>query len=352
MTRYYGALCEGLRREGAEVRVPLLASNCDFDSSVSPYTRALRRVRGTMRLMNALSHRMFLRAVRGGAYDCILVTSPEFSTEFLEHNPDAHAVVVVHDTMSCVTAPDGLYDAAGPGLASLLALVRRARLVVCVSHDTRRALLRQGATASERIVVVETGNLLAEACPVPAVPELPEQFLLFVGERSGRKGFFSVVQALPELFASFPELMLVCTGTLRTVEVDFLRAHGVAERVRALPADDGTLVALYRSAAALIYPSLYEGFGLPVLEAMHFGCPVITTRCGALAEVAGEAALFVDPFEPTSISHAVERLLRDASAAEHLRERGYAQSARFGVGAMMQRFHGAIEASLRERHRG
>ena len=346
-TRYYGALCHGLRLQGAELRVPLVTTNCDFVAWVSPYTRWLRRIPRLPRIMDALSQWFFHREVRSGNYDCILVTSPEFSAALFEHNSDAHAVMVVHDMMSCVTAPDGLYDAAGPGLASLLYLARRASLVVCISEDTRRALASHGIVDSRRIAVVHTGNLLAAAAPSPAVLSLPGSFLLFVGERSGRKGFFSMVQALAPLFLEFPKLTLICTGKLRRAELDYLDAHGMAARVQAMVADDSTLVTLYREAVGLVYPSLYEGFGLPVLEAMHYGCPVITTNRGALAEVAGDAALFVDPFDPASIRDAVRTLLTEPQAVEQLRTCGYKQSARFDASTMMQCFYQAIEASTR-----
>jgi glycosyltransferase involved in cell wall biosynthesis len=93
--------------------------------------------------------------------------------------------------------------------------------------------------------------------------------------------------------------------------------------------DDARLQELYRSARALVYPSLYEGFGLPVLEAMTFGCPVVTSPLSSLPEVGGDAALYVDPRSPEAIAAALDRLVREPELATSLASRGRARAALF-----------------------
>jgi glycosyltransferase involved in cell wall biosynthesis len=94
-----------------------------------------------------------------------------------------------------------------------------------------------------------------------------------------------------------------------------------------VPVDD--LVALYNQAQALAFPSLYEGFGLPVVEAMACGVPVLTSRCGSLAEVAGDAAQFVDPLDVQSIAEGLWCVVSDQQRQEDLRARGLIQASRF-----------------------
>jgi glycosyltransferase involved in cell wall biosynthesis len=326
--------------------IPLVTSGCDFEAGLSRYTRWLRRVPKGAAIMDMMSQHLFYRAVRRGGYDCILVTSPAFDGSFLEQNPEARFVMVVHDLMSCVTAPDGLYDAAGPGLAGLLYLARRASLIFCISQDTREELLKNNAIRPERVMVVLTGNLLADANPSETAVATPERFLLFVGERSGRKGFFTLVRALQAIMQEDPDLHLICTGRFRTTEQDYLEWHGIADRVRAIPADDGVLVGLYRRAVCLLYPSLYEGFGLPVIEAMHYQCPVITTHRGALAEVAGSAAICVDPFDVEDMQRAIRMVLNDPRQRSEYIARGVAHSAQFQTSEMMSRFYAAIQKTF------
>lgn len=346
MTRYYAAVCAGLSAQGVEVRVPMVTTSCDFETNFTRSTRWIRRIPRVAAMMDAVSRLWFHRLIRRGAYDFVLVTSPEFDAGFLKANPQCKFVMVVHDLMSCVTAPDGLYDAAGPGLAALLYLARRASLIICISQDTRDALLRQGVVAPEAVRVVRTGNLLAAMNPSAANVDLPERFLLFVGERSGRKGFFNLVRALQTVMQEDRDLHLICTGTLREAEWDYLRCHGIAERVQAMQADDGVLVALYRCALCLIYPSLYEGFGLPVIEAMHYGCPVITTEYGALKEIAGDAVVYVDPNSTDSIAKAIREVINQPGTRQELRNRGLSHSRDFDSEKMMRDFYLALRPIL------
>lgn len=336
-----------------ELNVPLVSSKCDFHTPLSRRTLWLHRIPFAVRVMDYLSRRLFRRAVRQGQYDVILFTSPEFDSRFLDERADAPFLMVVHDLMTCVTAPDGLFDAAGPGMTSLLYAACRASLVLCISNDTRDALLKQVVVDPRRVVVVPTGNLLASARATPTTSKLPEKFLLFVGERSGRKGFYSLVRALQPILQEYPDLQLVCTGRLSHTEEDYLSRWGLGGGVTAVVADDSTLVALYQRAFALVYPSLYEGFGLPVLEAMHFNCPVITTQEGALREIAGSAALFVDPFAvdssaPSSIESAVRKLLEEPETRQEYIARGAAQAALFRVPQMMDAFRDALVRAAKD----
>jgi glycosyltransferase involved in cell wall biosynthesis len=350
LTRYYAAVCEGLARQQVHLSIPLLSSNSDFKPGIARWTDPLRRIPKLGGLLDTLSERWFHHLVRRGDYDCILFTSPSFDAGFLRHNPSARFLMIVHDLMSCVTAPDGLYDAAGPGMVALMYLANRASRVVCISHDTRRALLSHGLVQADRTAVVLTGNLLAASQPQEQTVPLPRRFLLFVGERSGRKGFYSLIRILPEILRAAPDLHLVCTGTLREAETDYIARHIPLDRVHAIPANDGVLVTLYRRALCLVYPSLYEGFGLPVIEAMHYGCPVITSRCGALAEVAGDAAILIDPNQPEQMRDAILRLVSDPAWTERCSKAGQTHASGFAVDRMMQSLRAELERATEPPH--
>jgi alpha-1,3-rhamnosyl/mannosyltransferase len=92
---------------------------------------------------------------------------------------------------------------------------------------------------------------------------------------------------------------------------------------------DEDLAALYGGSRVMVYPSLYEGFGLPILEAMSCGCPVICTRTSSLPEVAGNAALFVDPYNPQDLADAIATVVDDITIRRDLIERGFRQAAKF-----------------------
>ncbi len=211
--------------------------------------------------------------------------------------------------------------------------VARADHVICVSHSTRRDLIERFGVPEDRITVVHHGwSLPAPDLAAVTALALPRPFLLFVGARGGYKNFDRLVHA----YASSPrirrELSLVCfgggpwTGTERAS----LRAHGLSTNdVQQVDGADGLLAGLYARATALVYPSLHEGFGLPLLEAMGTGCPVAAANTSSLQEVAGGAAALFDPRDDRSMRAALEQIVYDTTTRERLIRDGLARAAQF-----------------------
>jgi alpha-1,3-rhamnosyl/mannosyltransferase len=158
----------------------------------------------------------------------------------------------------------------------------------------------------------------------------PRHYLLFVGSLEPRKNLAGLVQALKRSRTKIP---LILTGWQGWGEKSWqaqLRHSDLAKRVIFTGyVDDDTLGCLYSGATALIYPSFYEGFGLPVLEAMACGCPVLCSRAASLPEVAGEAALYLDPHDIDAMADAIDLLLDDAPLQARMREQGFERAATF-----------------------
>ncbi|MCJ7762431.1 glycosyltransferase family 4 protein, partial [Candidatus Bathyarchaeota archaeon] len=110
---------------------------------------------------------------------------------------------------------------------------------------------------------------------------------------------------------------------------DMQAEHGDRKVTRCNHASDQDIISLYSEADVFVYPSLYEGFGLPVLEAMACGCPVITSNVSSLPEVAGDAAILVDPQDPNAIARAIITVLKDDKLKRELSERGVEQAKKF-----------------------
>ena len=193
--------------------------------------------------------------------------------------------------------------------------IEHARAYACISENTRRDLfeLESAATGKRADVVplaVDDHFAVAQQHEVGAFRAkhgLERPYFLIVGERQGVQGYKNarlVFEALDE----WPEAELhelVCVGGAARIERD-LRAIAPRMRVRRLALGDEGLRLCYAGAVALIVPSRYEGFGLPVAEAMACGCPVITTRVASLPEVAGDAAVYIDPDDPRSLREAFD----------------------------------------------
>ncbi|MER2598647.1 MAG: glycosyltransferase family 1 protein [Caldilineales bacterium] len=221
--------------------------------------------------------------------------------------------------------------------------VRRARAVIAVSEATKRDLVTFFGVSPERVTVIYNG---VDAAFTPAPAEavaafrarkaLPERFLLHLGTLEPRKNLTRLVQAFARVRTrdtGQPRLKLVLAGG-KGWSYDSIFAEverlGLADDVL-FPGyiDDRELADWYRAATLFVYPSLMEGFGLPVLEAMACGAVVVTSNVSSLPEVAGNAALLVDPTDVEALAEALLGLLHVPELAAELRARSVQQAARF-----------------------
>jgi len=207
--------------------------------------------------------------------------------------------------------------------------VERARTVVCISETTARDLENEMPAARGKTVAVPCGvDARRFAAPGRAPVEGP--YYLWVGTVTARKNLDGLLDALESLDAAAPPLVVAGGVDPHAGDARRLEAAAAAGKVRFLRrVGDDELAALYAGATALVYPSLYEGFGLPVLEAMAAGCPVICSRAGALPEAAGDAGLLVEPGDAASLAEAMRRLASDPALRRELSERGRARAAGF-----------------------
>jgi glycosyltransferase involved in cell wall biosynthesis len=209
---------------------------------------------------------------------------------------------------------------------------QRADRIICISDFTRTSLLQHTALSPERATAIPIGV----APPTRTIPTgrvdaildrlglLPGRFLLYPANFWPHKNHLMLASAFTLYRNRHPcsDLKLVCTGALaaRMEELRrFLQRTNVAEWIVLpgyLPADD--LSALMNACLAVVFPSLYEGFGMPVLEAMHAAKPVLCSNRASLPEVAGDAALLFDPERPTEILASIERIDADPSLVERL----------------------------------
>lgn len=194
------------------------------------------------------------------------------------------------------------------------AAIRAAQAVICISEATRDDLLHWvGETPGQRIHVIHNGVSEVFRPLQAAVPE--RHFVLYIGERGGYKNFQLVLAAMAQL----PDLELHCVGggALRPQELRTV-TPAVAARVRHLGfVSDEALNQRYNQALCLAYPSSHEGFGIPVVEAMRAGCPVVAVRCKAVLEVGRDALTVANDIEPDAIARAIEsiRSSKDRRAA-------------------------------------
>jgi glycosyltransferase involved in cell wall biosynthesis len=229
----------------------------------------------------------------------------------------------------------------------LPATLRQARRFVAISAFTKTEMVARLGIQPTRIDVVPMG-LSGDFHPVAAAAAAPvlarfgladRAYVLAVSTLEPRKNFDRLLAAHTLLPAALRQLVpLVIAGGRgwgSTLD-DATTAPHLADGTLRLPGfvSDDDLVALYARAAVVAYPSLYEGFGLPVLEAMACGTPLVVSNDSAVAETAGDAALLVDPRDPHAIAKGLRRVLEDDALADELRARGLAHAAGFTWGRM------------------
>jgi glycosyltransferase involved in cell wall biosynthesis len=207
--------------------------------------------------------------------------------------------------------------------------IQRADHLICISEATRHDLLQFYPVSPEQITVIYLG--VDQSTP-PIKPSshnavsTASKLILFVGERGGYKNFVTLVQAFAQSSWLRHACQLVCFGggpfttaehrlfkTLQLTPAQICQVHG----------SDQQLNDYYAQASVFVYPSYHEGFGLPLLEAMRCGCPVIASRSGAIPEVVADAACLFEPHDGEALMTLLETILRDTQLRQQLRQRGY-----------------------------
>lgn len=269
-------------------------------------------------------------------------------------------------TKNVTTIHDLIYEKGlGGGRAKWLNLyerrksVVRADAIICISESTRRDLYEcygrdLGSTpvhviahGCTRLETSAAGRQAAFDRLGRAGVELREgQFFLFVGARSGYKNFALSVQSFAQGDFARQGLRMICTGAPFTEqERELLATFNLTDAVRAIGFVDGeTIGALYSVARALVYPSAYEGFGLPPLEAMAAGCPVICANSSSLPEVVGDSGILIDPRSADELTAAMASVLIEQRRCE-LARAGIGRAALFDWRETARK-HAAVYASL------
>ncbi|MDI6740862.1 MAG: glycosyltransferase family 1 protein [Candidatus Edwardsbacteria bacterium] len=214
-------------------------------------------------------------------------------------------------------------------------IVTAAARVVTISHYSARSIRRWQPRLANRIAVVQCGLSSAFSAPV-AVEKAREPSILFVGGFDRRKNIERLVSAFEMLVRQGRPERLVLAGKRGEpgalyYDIDaIVNENSCRDRIVVLePRRDDDLVDLYRTAAVLVLPSLVEGFGLPVLEAMACGCPVACSRAAALPEVGGDAAVYFDPLDTADIASTIGRLLADGRLRSRLVRQGRRRAVTF-----------------------
>lgn len=337
ISRHIGGLLSSLAARD-DVALTVLLADPDADRELARPVRRVQLPRIARRPVGRIGYEQLVLPFHLDHSGVQLYHSPAYAMPLRCPKP---AVVTIHD-LSFVRLPStfGRWQSAYLRLATRYA-VRHAAALIAVSEFTRRELIDLMAADPEKIHVIANG--VSEAFwPRPAEARaairqqhgLADRFVMAVGTIQPRKNLATLVEAYGHLRASMaepPELVIAgAPGWGRDELGERTRTLGLERHVTRLGyCDDESLARLYSAAALVAVPSLYEGFGLPVVEAMACGTPVIVSASGSLPEVAGDAALVVPPLDTHGWAQAMHTLLTKPDVAARLASAGLARACQF-----------------------
>lgn len=328
VSRYFSELIHGINHTpDYSAALPLLFSNNihlkekGFNINHFLLNKNFRRKK---RIIYEINKFYTLSALKKKQYDILHPTY--FDSYFIPYLNRKPLVVTFHDMIHEKFSDqfkELTYDRGIIARKKLLA--NQADRIIAVSESTKRDIVELLDVKPEKIEVIYHG------CSFPtsvdnSTEELDHEtlpYVLYVGSRQVYKNFGGMLTALQPALKKH-KLKLICAGGGEFTESEhqFIQSLGISDLVEQRSINDQILRKLYQQAVAFIFPSLYEGFGIPILEAFDCQCPCIINDSSSLPEVAGEAALYVNFNEPDSLIDAVERLLDDAELKQQLIEKG------------------------------
>lgn len=326
--RYTRGLVRGLDATG-DVELTLLTAR-DDDPLLPESGDRVTVVRASASPLSFAGMREFSSAIRAARPD--VAHCPHIPTPL---SSDVPLVVTVHDLIPLLVRgvmPSPVRRRVFRFLVGRA--VRRARCVIVPSHSTARDLERMFPDGADRIAVIpEAADELLAVSPEPVAPEVIEPgtpYLFSMGNTRPHKDLPTLLAAFHLLAPAHPELRLLLAGEGPAGYLDAWLSGEARSRVRFTgPVTDGQLRTLYEHAAVFAFPSRYEGFGLPPLEAMALGTPVVIADAASLPEVTGDAALTFEPGEPGRLAECIARVLDDPAERERLVAAGRERAAGF-----------------------
>ena len=334
ISRYFYQLIKEMHRmNGVSARLPLSFSNNDY-ISLLPNQQAKKLLphkefRGKYQLMRTINNLGAVKAIRKNDFDLLHPTY--YDRYFLSSlKPNKPFVLTVYDLIHekyVDTYPE--LNKEKDTLKNRKELMQHARRVIAISHSTKQDLIDIYKVNADKVDVVH----LASSFDVSTIPDrVPvSDYILFVGNRGLYKNFRFFLEVVSGFLIKY-DLKLICAGgaAFSEEEVQLMQKLGVEKKVEHKKVyQDDELVGYYKNALLFVFPSLYEGFGIPILEALQLGCPAVVSNTSSFPEVGGEAVVYFDPTDKASLSTALDKVIVDSDLRQSMSQSGIARNKQF-----------------------
>ncbi len=326
ISRYFYHLLHEAEKKNGDIILPIYFSNNDYLRKLSkskPKSFLPDTHLGIKHKIIDKNERKNWEQIRNylknGEYDIFHPTY--YDPYFLKYLDDKPFVLTIHDMIperfpSLLAQEKEVVEN-----KKLLAL--KAKKIIAVSQATKEDIIKFYHLPSSSIHVIHHGSTFS-AEQIKRIAKikmkLPDKYLLYVGNRYNYKNFFGLLEALLPVFKNDPELKLICAGggKFKPDERAWFKQHGIKRNLLQKDITDAKLIVLYSRALFLIFPSLYEGFGLPILEAFSANCPVLLSNIPPFREIAQDAAIYFDPLDISDMREKINFFLNNSQLRNEL----------------------------------
>jgi glycosyltransferase involved in cell wall biosynthesis len=327
VSRYFFELMKNFENDnGIDYDLPLRYSNNHYlnkynDLKYKPFFKNFT-FRGKYRLINILNKNISKKLLIKRDYDIFHPTY--YDPYFLNILNNKPFVLTIYDMIHEIY-PE-MFSSKDETSKRKKLLAQKATKIIAISENTKKDIIRFFNIDEKKIEVIYLANSINPSKSIDDINiDLPKKYILFIGSRSIYKNFNLFIEAVSPLLIEDSELNVVCVGggNFKEMEKEKFKKLNIINKIFQYAANDYILAYLYQKAIAFVFPSLYEGFGVPILEAFSCGCPVIASDASSLPEVAGDAAIYFDPTNKLSISSSIQKVVYDNNLRNQLIYKGY-----------------------------
>ena len=339
ISRYYTEIFSILsKKKNVHVSVPLFITNNVYFNYSSLITvkqkRSLRIIKlltslgvSTRTIIKKASYAKVIKSVAQGNFDLFIPTY--YDPYFLEHIDSKPFVLTVYDMIHELFPQYFLDDVQDTAVNKKL-LMEKATKIIAVSENTKRDIITLCPKIdSNKIEVIYHGCSIKFNSDIKV--DLPSKYILFVGARENYKNFSFLANSIKETLLSNSELFLICAGggKFSEKENEFIGDLGLKEKIIQRNFKEDELGIYYKNAICFVFPSMYEGFGIPVLESMASGCPIVLTNNSSFPEVAGNAGIYFENNNSEDLKEKIVKVMSDNVFRTQYIQKGLIQVKKF-----------------------
>lgn len=326
ISRYFYELVKGLKKDNDDTEVSLLFSNNHYISDekyIKHYNFLPRyKFRGKQRLQNIFNKFKSKQILKKQDFDIFHPTY--YDPYFLNSIGNKPFVITIHDMIHEKFKNNFLSNDKTTEYKKLLC--NKATKIIAISKNTKKDLEDIFNIEESKITIVYHGNslLVSQDTIKDKDANLPKKYILFVGSRTVYKNFNRFIKGVSKILSSDENLSIVCVGggKFSDEELNIFDSVEIKKRIFQYDLDDNKLASFYKYAEMFVFPSLYEGFGIPILEAFACKCPLVCSNTSSLPEIAMDGAEYFDPYSEESIAKAIKIVLDNTQRKKVLIENG------------------------------